>query len=115
MTQLPDESVVSHSTRTFYFLVVLTGAVGAYVGYLTADRYVPFVEAVLGAAVIYLLGRNAGVIDGTHDREASEPIRLPRDLRHLVFSFVVSVIIYWAGAQVYNAGACLASLCAAAK
>jgi len=75
---------------------------GVYVAYITVDRYENIVHGVLGFTILYLLY----LVFLSPRRIINEPIEIdlefPRDLKHLIFGFFLTIIIFWAGAQIIH-------------
>jgi hypothetical protein len=85
--------------QIFFGLVAIVGILGAYVAFVTVDRYEIIVRAALGFTVLYLLWREYFLPKGVANRPIDSRIELPVSLRFLVIDFMVSVIAFWASIQ----------------
>jgi len=88
--------------QIFFGLVVIVGILGAYVGYVTVDRYEIIVRATLGLTVLYLLYREYLLPKGAANKPVNIRIEIPNALRYLVIDFLVMIIAFWASIQVLH-------------
>jgi len=88
--------------QIFFGLVAIVGILGAYVGYVTVDRYEIIVRATLGLTVLYLLYREYLLPKGAPNKPVNIRIEIPNALRYLVIDFLVMIIAFWASIQVLH-------------
>ena|SRR5687767_13784609 len=88
--------------QIFFGLVVIVGILGAYVAYVTVDRYEIVVRATLGLTVLYLLYREYLLPKDVANKPIDTQIEIPNSLRYLVIDFLVSIIAFWASIQVLH-------------
>ena len=89
-------------SQTFFRLAWLVGILGAYVGYVTVDRYEIIVRATLGLTVLYLLYREIFLPKGIPGKPVEDWMEIPVALRYLVVAFLVTIIAFWASIQVLH-------------
>ena len=92
-------ATVKIKNRNLSLLIVISCALGLYIAYKTVNQYDIYVRAILGVALILLL-----VADLSPKTRVEEPdeieLELPKDLRILVYPFVLTVLVFWALVQV---------------
>lgn len=89
-------------TQIFFRLVTVVGILGAYVGYVTVDRYEALVRAILGLTVLYLLYREHFVPKRVANERIGDWTEFPYAIRALVVSFFETIIAFWACIQVVH-------------
>ena len=89
-------------SQTFFRLAWLVGILGAYVGYVTVDRYEIIVRATLGLTVLYLLSREYFSPKGIPDKPVDDWMEIPVALRYLFVAFLAMIIAFWASIQVLH-------------
>ena len=88
--------------QIFFGLVAIVGILGAYIGYVTVDRYEIIVRATLGLTVLYLLYREYLSPKSAANKPVNIRIEFPNALRYLVIDFLVMIIAFWASIQVLH-------------
>jgi hypothetical protein len=89
-----------YKNQIFFITVGAIGVLGVYVAYMTVDRYETIVNAALGIAVLYLLHLRFLLLTRSGKEPNSIRLEFPKDLRYLVYGFVLAVIMFWAGVRV---------------
>ena len=91
-----------NQNRLFYLSGAIFCLLGAYVAFMTVDKYAVIVHGVLGGTVLYfvyllfLSNRRIG------NRMIDEPPEFPRDFRYFGFGFILTLILFWASVQVLH-------------
>ena len=93
-----------HKNQLFFSVAAIIVAIAVYVGFVTVDRYTPIVHGALGITVLYLLYDKFWSPRRTDNQQVGAEIQfeLPRDLKYLIYAFVVTLIGFWAGVQVIH-------------
>jgi hypothetical protein len=86
----------------FFFLVAVLVALGAYIGFITVDRYKMVVDATLGITVLYLLYEKFLSPQRNSDESTGIQVKLPQDLKYLIYACTFTIIGFWAGVQVIH-------------
>ena len=82
-------------------LTVLAACAGAYVGYITVDRYAAIARACVGIAVFYLIYVDFFVpAKRSVAFDKSLQYLLPQDMKYATIAFLWTLIMFWAGVQV---------------
>ncbi len=105
----PDDEAQAGERRrnAIYFTgIAVVGIAGVYVAYMTVDRYVLWVRAILGCAVLYLFLKEYVLPASEPESEKGIHVQFPRDLKSFPLSFLDAILLTWAGSQVAAAIRC---------
>jgi hypothetical protein len=94
----------AYKSQLFFSVAAIVVAIAVYVGFITVDRYAPIVRGTLGITVLYLLYDKFWPPRRTDNQQTGAEIQfeLARDLKYLIYAFVITLIGFWAGVQMIH-------------
>ena len=95
-------SILAYENQLFLSLITVFGIFGVYIGYITADQYKTIVDAVLGFTVLYLLQQRILSPSKNVNQLGEIKFEFSKDLKYLIYAFVLGIIMFWAGVQVIH-------------
>ncbi len=98
----PDRTLGWRSKPLLIALAVAAGCAGSYVAYVTVDRYAAIARAGVAIAMLYLLYIDYFVPHRSADTNGNAQFMLPQDLKYVLITFGVSLLVVWAGIQVVH-------------
>lgn len=84
----------------FFSLLIITIAFGIYIAIVIMDRYELVVRGTLGFTTLYLLHQHYLSPQKNRDESVGILIEFPRDIKHLISGFFLSIVMFWAFQQV---------------
>lgn len=95
------KTIVLRFKKQIFFAFVAVGcAFGVYVAFVTVDQYEIIVKAVLGLTVLYMFTIEFLSSTRVSDGSFGINILLPRDLKYVIYGFVITTILLWSSIQV---------------
>ena len=92
--------ISTYKNQIYFSLAVILMALGVYIGFKTVDQFQIIVNAALGITVLYLLYDKFFSHGRINNQLADNQVKLPQDLKKLVYAFIGTIIGFWATAQV---------------
>ena len=86
----------------FIVIVILIMALGVYIAYMTLYKYELFVKIILSGWLLFLAYKEFFYNDSNSKVLTNIEIKFPRDLKHIPYFLMLSIVLGWGAMQFFD-------------